>query len=388
MNAEERINTVLAGGIPDRVPCIPLIYYFAARYGAAPGKAFLTDMRVYRRSVDRCFREVGPWDAMYPLPITMDSPGFEITYVAALGMKPVVPSTASDGPAILQTPEHETLMTPEDYAAVMRDDFPGRLVPLLRFMTKMIARNHGEKPDLRLWLRRFLPAVRRLAVRWAYEMARWRARGVPFLISFSLEAPFDTFSMARGLTGFALDLRRRSTEIREAALKLSKSMAFAAALCCRATRTDRFLLLLHRSSNDFISPRQFADCAYPSIRWMAEYLDRLGIRFLMHCDGKWDKNLEVMTDLPRNCCFQFDGFTDMFRARKVLGDRFVLMGDVPSTLLAYGSPDEVTSYCRRLIDELGANGRFILSSGCEVPANARPENVRAMIDAARRFGCY
>lgn len=388
MTLEQRLDTVLKGEIPDRVPCIPLLYYFAASYSGVPFRDFLTDMKSYRRAMDTCYWQVGPWDAMYPLPFTMDAPDYDITWGAGLGMKPDVPSGDSDEAQILQAPEAEALMTPEDYARIMTFDFPGKAYPLIRFMVELISRYDDRDPDWRLWVERFIPNAARLGFNWVTELERWRIKGVPFFLSFSLEAPFDTFSMSRGITGFSVDLHKRGEEIREAALKLADSMAFCALLICRALRNNRFLLLLHRTSNDFISPKQFERYAYPGIKRIAEYLDSHGIIFGMHNDGNWDLNLEIMTDLPRNTYFQFDSTTDIFRARKVLGDRFTIMGDVGSDMLALASPSEIEEYSLKLIREVGKDGRFILSSGCEVPSNAKPENVKAMIDTAKKHGWY
>ena len=58
-----------------------------------------------------------------------------------------------------------------------------------------------------------------------------------------------------------------------------------------------------------------------------------------------------------------------------------LMGDVPAVMLFMASPDEVYDYCTRLTRELGPTG-FILQSGCDIPTNAKRENVRAMVSAA------
>ena len=76
-----------------------------------------------------------------------------------------------------------------------------------------------------------------------------------------------------------------------------------------------------------------------------------------------------------------DGETDIFKAKDILGDHMCLMGDVPAAMLFMASPDEVYEYCARLTRELGPTG-FILQSGCDIPTNAKPENVRAMIRAA------
>jgi uroporphyrinogen-III decarboxylase len=78
-----------------------------------------------------------------------------------------------------------------------------------------------------------------------------------------------------------------------------------------------------------------------------------------------------------------DGETDIFEAKKILGDHMCLMGDVPASMLYLERPDAVQAYCTRLIDELGSGG-FILQSGCDIPANARLENVKAMVAAAYR----
>lgn len=387
MTFEERIRAVLSGRLPDRVPFVPLLYYFAAAFAGTPTREFLTDMGAYRKAMDACFWEVGPWDAIYTLPFTMDAPDFDITWGGGVGMRPVLPEGETEGVQVLQAPESETLMVAEDYRRILSADFPGPAYPLLRFMVDLISRYSGLAPE-KVWTRRLGRNGLKLAVKWMLELERWRIRGVPYFLGFSLEAPFDVFSMARGLTGFSLDLYRRADEIADASLKLAGSVAHLAWLACTATRIDRFLLLTHRSSNDFISPKVFAEAALPSIKLIAERLSAKGIVFGMHMDGNWDGNLEMMTDLPADTYFQFDGSTDIFRAREVLGDRYTIMGDVHSNMLALASASEVEDYCRRLISEVGAKGRFILSSGCEVPTNARPENVRRIIETVKRYGRY
>jgi uroporphyrinogen-III decarboxylase len=57
------------------------------------------------------------------------------------------------------------------------------------------------------------------------------------------------------------------------------------------------------------------------------------------------------------------------------------MGDVPASMLFREDPDTVYNYSTRLIRELGPKG-FILHSGCDIPENAKLENVRAMVAAA------
>ena len=57
----------------------------------------------------------------------------------------------------------------------------------------------------------------------------------------------------------------------------------------------------------------------------------------------------------------------------------------PSYPLVYGTPEEVTAKAIEIIDGTRGRGVF-LSSGCAMGRNTRPDNVRAMVAAAKRYG--
>jgi len=59
-----------------------------------------------------------------------------------------------------------------------------------------------------------------------------------------------------------------------------------------------------------------------------------------------------------------------------------IQGNVPLSMLQLGSAEDVTAYCRGLIETVGSGGGFILDSGAVVD-EAKPANVRAMIRAAK-----
>ena len=79
--------------------------------------------------------------------------------------------------------------------------------------------------------------------------------------------------------------------------------------------------------------------------------------------------------------------TDVFRAKEIIGDRMCIQGGVPPTILQAGTPEEVDAYCKKLIEVVGKDGGLILGPG-SASDYARPENVKAMVEAARKYGQY
>jgi len=61
------------------------------------------------------------------------------------------------------------------------------------------------------------------------------------------------------------------------------------------------------------------------------------------------------------------------------------MGDIPSSLLAAGNPDDVYKYVRDEVELFEGKG-LILCPGCDAPINARPENMEAFVAAAHEYG--
>lgn len=144
-----------------------------------------------------------------------------------------------------------------------------------------------------------------------------------------------------------------------------------------------------RTSASSISPKQFEEFALPEWQEMSEFFVRKGITPILHFDSDWTAFFPYLKSLPRGkCVLNLDGASDIFKAKEILGDHMCIMGDVPPTLLKLGEPEEVEEYCRRLMREIGSDGGFILSSGCTIPIDAKPENVEAMLRSAQRFGAY
>lgn len=79
---------------------------------------------------------------------------------------------------------------------------------------------------------------------------------------------------------------------------------------------------------------------------------------------------------------------DMAKTREAIPEFTLLMGNVnPSDPLYLGSPADVEAAVKKVVDDTKGRG-LIISSGCAIGANTPPENMKALIDAGRKYGAY
>jgi uroporphyrinogen-III decarboxylase len=107
----------------------------------------------------------------------------------------------------------------------------------------------------------------------------------------------------------------------------------------------------------------------------------------LFAEGRYLKRLEVIKDLPRGWAMWHFDQTDMAEAKRVLGDKACIAGNVPTSLMCTGTPQDVKKYCRKLIDVCAPGGGFLLTGGASA-TETRAENLRAMMEAAIEYGTY
>ena len=65
----------------------------------------------------------------------------------------------------------------------------------------------------------------------------------------------------------------------------------------------------------------------------------------------------------------------------------ILFGiNVDTQLFAEGTEDMMAAAVDTCLKEGASGGYFVLSPGCRIPHNMKPENTRAFIEAAHRLG--
>lgn len=218
---------------------------------------------------------------------------------------------------------------------------------------------------------------------WAKEF------GAPPSGSGFSKAPFDTLGdTLRGLTGIMKDLRRQPDKVLAAVEMLVPHNVYYGLATAGGDTTFPAFMPLHRGSFPFLNPKQWDTFYWPTLKRVLEELWSRGKRTLFYAEGNWTPYLEQIAELPdKSIVFHVDQ-TDMAKAKKILGGRFCLSGNVPNTMMAYGKPQEVREYVKRLLHDYAADGGFIIDTAGVMQTDVKVENVAALIEATRDYGVY
>ncbi len=200
-------------------------------------------------------------------------------------------------------------------------------------------------------------------------------------------APFDTISdYLRGMRGSMLDMYRQPEKLLAACERILQWRLVGAAPADPAKRGNpkRIVHPLHRGAEGFMSNKQFEKFYWSGLKKVLLAEIDLGFVPVARFQGGFTSRLEYLLELPRGKAVAYFDQTNMFKAKEVLGDHLCIMGNVPTSLLQLGSPQDVDEYCRKLIQVCGKGGGFILVNGGGMD-QAKPANIKAMIDSASKY---
>jgi uroporphyrinogen-III decarboxylase len=215
-----------------------------------------------------------------------------------------------------------------------------------------------------------------------------QAAGYPPFVGGFAHAPFDLIGdTLRGTHGIMMDMFRQPGKLQEAMEAVTPWIVEQAVSGANATGVPMIFMPLHKGDDSFMSEKQFETFYWPGLKKVILDLVAEGCVPLLFAEGSYNKRLEVVRDLPaRSVIWWFDR-TDMARAKKILGDRNCLAGNVPTSLICTGTPEELKEHCRKLIEVCGNHGGYILTGGAQVH-NTTAANLRALIEAVKQYGVY
>jgi uroporphyrinogen decarboxylase len=339
MTPKERMTAFAAGGEIDRIPCIPLIGEHACRLIGVTVSRYNHSAELMAEAQIAAFRKYRP-----------DSVGigpglFGIT--EAMGTRLKFPE---DGMPYVSEP------VLKDYA-----DFD-RLSPV------------DSHRDGRLPL--YLKALKLIN----------EQIGDQVVVGSSVGGPFTAAASLRGTENFLRDLRKNP----EMAHRLLQLVTVSALRYIDAV-SDLGLkpsISEPTASGTLISARQFREFAKPYLKmYVDRIIERCGSGPMLHICGNTSRIWSDMADTGATI-LSLDNEIDLAEAKEAVGDRVCLAGNVrPVETLMKGTRDQVLTEAKECLRKAHDNPKgYILSSGCALPLDTPPENVMALMEAARIYG--
>jgi uroporphyrinogen-III decarboxylase len=237
--------------------------------------------------------------------------------------------------------------------------------------------NHFEFPE------RFAAALRSYVER----------TGIPILKGARACHPLDLLQYYRGINQLTMDIFEQPEKVHQFCewvmdyevvhgMKIAMTMGAG-----EVPGADT--IFFYNGGPPGMSPAIYDEFYWPYAKAMNHAWVNRGFKVWNHWDNDHTPFLETIqhiTDgIPKGKIVMDFEKTDMKKAKEVLGGTVTIYGNVPSALCVYGSVDEVDAYCKQLIEDCAEGGGFILGSECEVPWDSKPENIRTIIEAARKY---
>lgn len=374
---------------PDCVPIRPFVAEFTAKYAGYTCQEVVHDYTKAFDAAIKCAKDFD-WDAVVP----------NMVYVwtgltQAIGLKyygiPGIGIPYDVGFNYVEPSEEDAFMKANEYDELIKDP-TGFLynVWLPRVSTEVS--KIGEPSTYRNNLSFVKGAMAMLSYFYAFgpQIERLRREcGVVSAISGIFKAPFDIIAdKLRGYVGLMMDMHTQPKKVLQACEALMPHLCHVGLTTADPNKLVPIGFWMHRGCVPFINPKQFETHYWPTLKPIIEEFWKRGHQTLFYAEGKWAAHLDTFRELPdRSIIFHVDR-DDVFEVHRKLGDKFCISGGIPNVLLSYGKPEEVREFCKRVIDEVAANGGYIMDAGAIMQNDTSIENLKVMTEFTRQYGVY
>jgi hypothetical protein len=404
----QRVDDAAQLKVPDRVPILLFFNFFAARYAGITYEEAFYNQDKWLAANEKCIVDYEP--DLYFQPSAAIFTSGKVHEI--LGNTQIKWPGHGLGPNITFQFVEGEYMKAEEYDAFLDDpsDFSIRTY-LPRIFTaleglsalppfKFMLIGYAGAPMMSgiIALPPIADALRALneasleSIRWTAGYMEFdnkmAAMGFPVSTAAITLAPFDVVSdFMRGMRGTMLDMYRCPDKLMATQEKILPTLIGAAVQQAQLGNNKRIFIPLHRGADGFMSLEQFETFYWPGLKALMMGLIDAGLTPCPFFEGHYDQRLEYLKELPAGKVVGMFDRTDLFRAKEIIGDTMCILGGMPLSLLQTGTPEQVKEHTRKVIDEVGKDGGFIMGSNT-ILDEAKPELLRAWVDATMEYGQY
>ncbi|MBN1341225.1 MAG: hypothetical protein JXQ73_01020 [Phycisphaerae bacterium] len=388
----ERLNryvTAMRNEKPDRIPVRPFAAEFTAKYAGYTCQEVTHDFQKAFDALCKCAADF-EWDATVPNMVyvwTGLTQAIGLNYYGIPGIH-VPPDT---GFQYREPPEDKAHMRPDEYDALIEDPTGFLYNVWLPRVVDDVSPMDG-KPSYRNNLSFVRGGMAMLAYFMSFpaQIERMRTEcGTASAIAGIFKAPFDIIAdKLRGYLGLTMDMFERPDKVLAACEALMPHLYHVAKTTADPDKNVPIGFWMHRGCVPFVTADQFESHYWPTLKPIIQQLWKDGHQTLFYAEGNWDYHLDRFAELPdRSIVYHVDQ-GDIFKAHEKLGHKFCLSGGIPNVLLGYKKPADVREHCRKVIEGVAKDGGYVMDASAIMQNDTRPENVRAMVEAAHEFGVY
>ncbi|MBN2029264.1 hypothetical protein JW824_03370 [bacterium] len=388
----ERLNryiTAMRNEKPDKIPLRPFVAEFTAKYAGLTCQEVAHDFHKAFMAARKCAADFD-WDAVVANMVyvwTGLTQAIGLTYYGVPGID--IPPNV--GFQYREPKKEDAFMKPDEYDQLI-DDPTAFLynVWLPRVSADICAM--GELTSYRNNLAFVKGGMAMLDYFNAFgpqcDLLRTES-GTVSAIAGMFKAPFDILAdKLRGYRGLTRDMATQPQKVLEACEALMPHLYHVAVNSADPNKQVPIGYWMHRGCIPFVSAGHFESHYWPTVKPAIEELWRNGHQTLFYAEGDWNHHLDSFAELPdRSIVYHVDR-GDIFEVHKKLGHKFCLSGGIPNAILALHSPDEVRSYCKKVIDGVAQDGGYIMDASAIMNYDTKIENLKALTDFTHEYGVY
>jgi uroporphyrinogen-III decarboxylase len=142
----------------------------------------------------------------------------------------------------------------------------------------------------------------------------------------------------------------------------------------------------------YMSPKMFERWVLPDVRQAVERVHTKPGKYIgLYTLGRIRQVLPMLVDAGVDFIETFEpnqGDISLAEAKRLYGDRTCLMGNFDCVVLARGTMEDARREALRCLREGMEGGGYVLVTGDEVPADAKLDNLKAMVETVDKHGRY
>ena len=343
MTAIERVETVLRGGVPDRVPVDFHDFMVAARRSGTPFPEYFQSGEAMAQGQIALWRELGH-DV-----VLVENGTAALAQACGVGVE-YMEDTApvSFVPAIESLDDVDQLVMPDLYTTP----------PLAENLkaTRIVVEEIGQQ---------------------AFVMGR------------ADQGPFSLASMIVGIEEFLVAMALPGNEEKLAALLgFAEDVVYRYAVAQMEQGAHMTSIGESIAGPDVGAPAVYSRWAQTADSRLVERLREQDIRLAYHICGDATRIVDEMVDTGASV-LELDYKCDLAAVKAAVAGKTTVLGVIdPSEVIARSSPEVVRQAVRDELAVLAPGGGLIIGPGCALPPETPMENLHAFVEAAHEFGRY